>query len=462
MESYYEQKNLKKWVVAFLGIFICVCFSAEASANEPQSYDFSNFNFELPSQISSANELIIDNTEVFIGVEDALLTRYNNDEIEKVSQSINKKSIKEEYISEDVDEILNVVGIYNKNYAANIITRQFNPIPQEVTNSYALLNELQAACKHRLTYGPVVPEEATNYRFSLKLLDINVQGDLAKVLIYRDLATHEDDFRKGTEEKIFLNLGSPEGYVLEKQDNGWKLINVIFCTDFVTDAFVELDRSEDPREWREKFSYHTLPRSKYDGKNFVDYHHLVETYNEELMASQLPVNLKAQGLEEEKITFAAEMYSKSKAYDYAMRYGATPNLNYRYFGRHGDCTNFISQCIKAGGLHENGGWYYNGPFNYSRSWTIVDDLRNYLINNKKARGYYQKLPDYPHGVGYRGTVIQISNGSKWVHSVILTDENIRNNAIYVAEHSGPQGDTTSRKMSNDFSNRRSFWIGGGY
>ena len=42
-------------------------------------------------------------------------------------------------------------------------------------------------------------------------------------------------------------------------------------------------------------------------------------------------------------------YSISKAIKYAHNYAKNPNQDYPYLGNNSDCTNFVSQCVKAGG-----------------------------------------------------------------------------------------------------------------
>lgn len=51
----------------------------------------------------------------------------------------------------------------------------------------------------------------------------------------------------------------------------------------------------------------------------------------------------------------------------------------------GDCTNFISQCLYVGISEMNYrgyGWYYINANRKSPSWTGVEYLYNFLINNK--------------------------------------------------------------------------------
>lgn len=135
---------------------------------------------------------------------------------------------------------------------------------------------------------------------------------------------------------------------------------------------------------------------------------------------------------------------------------------YRWFEQ--DCTNFASQCISAGGLQQSAYWYYN---DYSRSWTVVDDLRDFIMNHTLSAGYYEDLPEYYYdGVSIGGTLIQYSNGTAWVHSAIIRAVN--NNGIYVAEHDGvaspgnPDGNYSYHLHGTSLDNKRTFWIARGY
>lgn len=104
-------------------------------------------------------------------------------------------------------------------------------------------------------------------------------------------------------------------------------------------------------------------------------------------------------------------------------------------------------------------WYHWSFSSYSTSWIRVIELRDYLINHHLARGYYESIPDYPSGVGIRGTLIQFSNGKNWIHSAIIMGRD--SDGYYTAEHSGPEGNTTHRSIGKNLYNRRTFWVGAG-
>ncbi len=80
---------------------------------------------------------------------------------------------------------------------------------------------------------------------------------------------------------------------------------------------------------------------------------------------------------------------------YADRYcGAAPgcgnhglyNSHYNnYNGDGGDCTNFISQALRAGGLRESGSWSYDRRRGEgSRAWSNAEGLRDYLDGSGRA------------------------------------------------------------------------------
>jgi hypothetical protein len=78
-------------------------------------------------------------------------------------------------------------------------------------------------------------------------------------------------------------------------------------------------------------------------------------------------------------------YNRLKAVQYAERWWNSYNPAYKKF--HVDCTNFISQCLKAGGApmrgypnRRQGWWMQNGSWSYS--WSVANSLRLYLSQSK--------------------------------------------------------------------------------
>ena len=83
---------------------------------------------------------------------------------------------------------------------------------------------------------------------------------------------------------------------------------------------------------------------------------------------------------------ANKTYSPTKAISYARKYYTNYNTAYKSFKK--DCCNFVSQCLKAGGLNTNSKWYYNNASDYSKSWVNCVDLREYLEGSANANYSY--------------------------------------------------------------------------
>lgn len=83
------------------------------------------------------------------------------------------------------------------------------------------------------------------------------------------------------------------------------------------------------------------------------------------------------------------MYDRERAVSYAHRWAFSRNPRYYDFQNiGGDCTNFASQVIYAGCGEMNYtptfGWYYIDLNNRAPSWTGVNQLYGFLINNTGA------------------------------------------------------------------------------
>lgn len=84
-------------------------------------------------------------------------------------------------------------------------------------------------------------------------------------------------------------------------------------------------------------------------------------------------------------TRAPFYYDRLKAVQYADTWWNDTNPQYQRFND--DCTNFISQCLRAGSAPMRGisnrssGWWYSGK-SWSYSWTVSHALQLYLNNSK--------------------------------------------------------------------------------
>ena len=127
----------------------------------------------------------------------------------------------------------------------------------------------------------------------------------------------------------------------------------------------------------------------------------------------------------EKLSYDRSSSSKfniQNACDYAEKFALIPNDEYKNFDDSGgDCTNFISQVLHAGGISLTTTWK---P--YTHSWLRVEELYNYMVKNNLGR----KLPDKsPYEIG---SVIQFFTPKKghYFHSGFITYVLPFNEALY--------------------------------
>ena len=99
----------------------------------------------------------------------------------------------------------------------------------------------------------------------------------------------------------------------------------------------------------------------------------------------------------------------------------------------GDCTNFISQCLYAGGAVMNftpdTGWYYISQNDRAAAWTGVMYFYRFIVNNRSAGPFGREVPLADAAVG---DVIQLGSGSRFYHSLLVTA--VRSGMPYVAAH----------------------------
>ncbi len=79
-----------------------------------------------------------------------------------------------------------------------------------------------------------------------------------------------------------------------------------------------------------------------------------------------------------------DSYSRLNARDYAFRWWGPKDSDYNpaysnYNGRGGDCANFVSQCLFAGGIPTSRYWYTDSPY-----WLGAGNLKQYMVDNGYA------------------------------------------------------------------------------
>jgi hypothetical protein len=117
-------------------------------------------------------------------------------------------------------------------------------------------------------------------------------------------------------------------------------------------------------------------------------------------------------------------YNRDKAVEYANLWAMGRNPRYYdYSNLGGDCTNFISQCILAGGgimnYTKDIGWYYRNANDKAPAWTGVQYLYNFLTRNAAGPGPYGREVDVSQIEA--GDIIQLAfqETGRFSHSLIV-------------------------------------------
>ncbi len=129
-------------------------------------------------------------------------------------------------------------------------------------------------------------------------------------------------------------------------------------------------------------------------------------------------------------------YDRRAVYEYAKKWVFSRNPAYYDFSNiGGDCTNFASQCIFAGAKVMNFtptfGWFYRSANDRTPSWTGVEYLYNFLVNNDGAGPFAEEVPLDRLEVG---DIVQLGKATgDFYHSPVVVS--VSGGRILVAAHS---------------------------
>ncbi len=132
-------------------------------------------------------------------------------------------------------------------------------------------------------------------------------------------------------------------------------------------------------------------------------------------------------------------YNAQAAVAYAHQWAYRRNPAYLDFSNiGGDCTNFVSQCLHAGGCPMNYsksfGWYYNTPNDRAPAWTGVSFFYDFLMHNSGIGPYGREVPMEQIRIG---DVIQLAfQPDDFTHACIVVDlaSPVQMSNILVAAH----------------------------
>lgn len=139
-------------------------------------------------------------------------------------------------------------------------------------------------------------------------------------------------------------------------------------------------------------------------------------------------------------------YLRENAVLYAEKYALQRNpLFFTFEGIGGNCTNFASQCVLAGGCTMNFapvyGWYYLSTNRRSASWTGVDFFYNFMTTNEGVGPFGTEVDI---NLAEVGDLIQLKNQEgRFYHTLVITK--IEKDEIYICANSN---DSLNRPLSS--------------
>ncbi len=177
---------------------------------------------------------------------------------------------------------------------------------------------------------------------------------------------------------------------------------------------IDLIPSEDKNEW-------VVSREWYDDP-LLDSINMNSVTDEmtEYITGHAPIDIS--GISEQRLaavqyadTYCGSASDGSNNYAYNSEYS-----NYNPLG--GDCANFASQVLLAGGFQKNGTWNYTGGKG-SRAWVNAQALKNFLVYSGRAsvlaKGSYKEIYQYAYSLRPGDIVAYVKKG-KVTHVSVVT------------------------------------------
>lgn len=123
-------------------------------------------------------------------------------------------------------------------------------------------------------------------------------------------------------------------------------------------------------------------------------------------------------------------YNRISAARYARQWALSRNPKFKdYEELGGNCTNYISQCVNAGGIPMDSDgnnvmkeWYWYSDANRTPSWTGAQPFFEYFTKNNNGEtknfGVYAKQTDYDELE--LGDIVQLIKDGKAYHTMMIT------------------------------------------
>ena len=113
-------------------------------------------------------------------------------------------------------------------------------------------------------------------------------------------------------------------------------------------------------------------------------------------------------------------YNRAAAVEYARQWVNARNPNYKaYDALGGNCMNFASQVLHAGGIRQTDGWFYESPKKFYRSWINVGGFTSYATSASPDKLLCDVNASYYSG--QPGDLILMGIDSPTNHATIICD-----------------------------------------
>lgn len=181
----------------------------------------------------------------------------------------------------------------------------------------------------------------------------------------------------------------------------------------------------------------------------------LKNYKEEVQENKKNEVNTAKSLSSSELVVSASSvkgYNRWKAMQYAEKYALKPNKSYKYW-KNADCTNFVSQALRAGSMP-----YFKEWKPYTNAWINAGSFRNYIlepggIKMKTVKDVYENAAlgdvyhyDYNNKIG-----LPWPDG--WMdHTAIVTSR--ANYKIYVSYHTNNRKNVTREYFTSKQGGKR--------
>lgn len=331
----------------------------------------------------------------------------------------------DEITNEDIKALIH--NYFNWTYK-NLINNTIGDLKCIVGNS-KLVEFKKSKLKWLINWYGKKDEEVEYYKIYIKINDVDINGNTIYVNV-----NYEEDLTLKSSSDIVQKIRNQEHKILAKNVGSKLIIIHDYYNDELADEMFLVSDREFKANTKVKSIDKKLEKKTLEiNKNIKRIDKLVKQYKRNSHST-----LQINNIQERKYLG----YDGIAAAKYAIKYAENYNPEYNdYNGRGGDCTNFASQCIHAGGIPTDGVWYKD-----SHAWIRVVELRNWLLK----KGYARELTVQSNAK--EGDLVQLRNsGGYWYHSLVITYKNSTTGELFISCHTG---DYTNRALSTYTTDRR--------